>query len=352
VFPVLKVGAVIPFYVFTVSVVDSNPRTFSCYSTPYETFCEEDGIDLTIISSPPVLTGFNELYFFSDFHGFHYYSSQAQPPGNPTSCGLGNIQLNSLNSSLLDSSAVVYQGFCDSGLEEFGYSPTQCSYFYSDYGSALPYHVPGVGNVNFINNTNAGFSGYVATSLDHSTSVTIDLSLNGDFQFTNNKTDICPNVNSISDITGCYNCPTPASFSISAFSSCLEGVAYVKCSEPILNPAIYLNNTANTFILNFDASSKNPKLNCIIQGATRYSFQVITSIPLSSSVVSLGGPTQNGLPTFQNNNGSVSKPKDNTNHILLIAIIVIVCAILLFGGLCIVGCCLMKVVGYLLKEYV
>jgi len=327
VFEVSSISSIVPFYLFEVKVIDSNPRSFPCYLTPYKTICQEEGISLNLVSNVQANSFLEQSYVYN-YNGSYYYTTSAQTLGIATSCALGSVQLEN-GKDLQNANQVVYQGYCDMVLNADGYTVNQCDPNPDNYGTKLPATVPGIGYVAFINDTNTGFSGLVATSLEESYSITLDIEVSGDFQFVVNKTSVCPVCGPVSPIMGCFSCGKPAVFSVNIFSSCQSGTVFLDCNYPILNPTLYITTVPTDYQVSFYSDVKDPKLACSVKGSTNASFKTAPTTDLSEKVISLNQNNNStvGYQAYEDNGHSFSLTTHQ--HSILFIIVFIIISILL-----------------------
>lgn len=332
----------IPVYIFSVSVSDSSPTTYTCIVTPHNSHCNVPGLSFSLISEIDTIMLTGPVYFFDapDGSGDRYYSLNAEPKGNPTSCNLGSIQGDGSN-DFSDATLIFYEDFCRADLTYSYYSIGEdfCDPNYQSYGTILPAYIDGLGTVQYYSDNSTGFHGYIATNVANTPTVTMDILINKDLNFTLNQDAVCPTYITSTQPVGCYDCDTPASFTLTATSTCLEGPAYVDCDTSLTNPVIQLSNEATVFTLSFYADSSNPSFTCEIVGDTKDSFKVKTTNPLQKGPVQFSHTISNTtsapkdkdkswLDQFNNNDLS---PTDYMTFAIVIVIgIIVVIIILIF----------------------
>jgi hypothetical protein len=202
-----------------------------------------------------------------------------------------------------------------------------------------------MGTLSYINDTSSGFSSYVLNLGSIANSLTFDVIINKNLTFSLSDSTVCPQTSNPTGIVGCYSCNSLASFQITAYSSCEFGTAYLKCNYEIVNPSIFLNNSAAIYTFQFYTDNSNPSITCTLQGTTTSTFSTNALSPLSLGVVDLqanGNGTAYVLPP-----SSSSSKEDKNLSIISLSIIslVLFCMFICFLGLA-AYCCFKLVIKF------
>jgi hypothetical protein len=348
-FPVFDVKSYSQAYLIKVDIIATNPVSFYCMVTPFSSYCQQPGISMSFVATESLVNPVNNIYLFSTSPLEHYYSSYAQPKGQANTCSLGNIQLNTGGTitNTGTSTAIVYENYCSlSFTSSYGSCTSSgCSPQITDYGTLLPVVLPGMGTLSYINDTSSGFSSYVLNLGSIANSLTFDVIINKNLTFSLSDSTVCPQTSNPTGIVGCYSCNSLASFQITAYSSCEFGTAYLKCNYEIVNPSIFLNNSAAIYTFQFYTDNSNPSITCTLQGTTTSTFSTNALSPLSLGVVDLqanGNGTAYVLPP-----SSSSSKEDKNLSIISLSIIslVLFCMFICFLGLA-AYCCFKLVIKF------
>jgi len=346
IFPVLEVVSYTNVYIITVDIEDATSNSFNCYVTPFHSYCPDNNISISFISSQSVINTIENVFLFEYNDTAHYYSSYASPIGQANTCNLGNIQttVNGI-ANTGTSTSIVYQDFCNLQFTSTFSSCSQigCSNSPADYGKLLPYDVPGLGHLSYINDVDSGFTGYVVNTGTLANGLTFDIALNGNFTFEVIDSTVCPSATAPGNINGCYNCDTAAAFTIDIRSTCDVGGATVFCKGgTILNPFVKLTNSLQTFTMLFYANSGNPVLQCDVTASTTSSFTVSSSTTLVQGSVQLennNNGTYHPYQYYNYDNGLLNKNMNLAELIIIGAVLLmLICCFVVMIGYCLMKC--------------